>query len=142
MRPLRSPWQEIGWPGVAGLAALMAAAALAARPAPPAAPPPVVAAARAVAPLPQRVAQLLDLAQQQGVTVRRTEQRKVAEPAPGTLLSMPARSAYAGLRGFVELALLHDPDLALTTLRLQRGREGDAELEAELVWWLAAETAR
>lgn len=142
MSPLRSPWEEIGWPGVAGLVALAAAAALAVRPPPPPVPPPAAVESRAVAPLPQRVARLLDLAQRHQVAVRRTEQRGVSEPAAGTQLSMPARGAYAGLRGFVEAALLQDRDLALTALRMQRSRTGDTELEAELVWWLAAERAR
>lgn len=138
MKPLHSPWQEIGWPGLAGLAALALAAALGLRPAPP---PPAHAAAppQATAPLPQRLAGLLALAGPAGVVVRRTEQRSVAEPVAGTLLSMPARGGYAELRGFVEAALLQDPDLALLSLRLQRGRPGDAVLEAELVWWLAPE---
>lgn len=148
LRPVRSAWRTLGWPGVAGALALSGAAVVAGGKGPDQAAQveqaPVLSAPtmatlppmRAVPPVAERLAQLLELALREGVSVQRAEQRSRGGGEPGTQLNMPASGRYADLRRFVEAALLADPDLALESLRLRRGETSDDVLEAQFVWWM------
>ena len=87
----------------------------------------------------ERLARLLELALQEGVTVLRTEQRARGGGEPGTQLHMPARGGYEELRRFTEAALASDLALALESLRLHRRSEADPTLQAEFVWWIGGD---
>ena len=91
---------------------------------------------------PQRVAELLALAQQQGLVVDSTRQTWAAPAARSALplqrlqLVVSARGPYLGLRRFVAQALQHDPTLVLDQLQLSRPPSRSGELGAELHWSL------
>jgi hypothetical protein len=89
----------------------------------------------------QRLADLIELALHQGLTVTRTEHRLSVDADAGLerlVVSMPASGSYAQLRGFIELALQQDPALSLDSLKLQRANPQAAQLDADLVWSLHA----
>jgi hypothetical protein len=104
-----------------------------------------------------RVAQLVLLADQNGLQVLRLQQTPAAQAAaqaPGAAaatasaawvwqgLQMPVRGSYANLRQFVQAALQADPVLALQAVSLRRSAASDSgaegALEAELSWSLAS----
>lgn len=145
-------WAALGWPGLLGVLAWGAALVLdatlidagppaesAAAVAPATRTAGAAATAGPVAPVAERIADLVERALAEGLEVRRTEQRPmvpVAGSSEGVVLVMPVRASYADLRRFVETALRADPALALQALRLQRAQRDEPLLEARLEWWL------
>lgn len=90
---------------------------------------------------PRRVAELLALAQRQGLALRGTQQRlpglQRAQSTPGRLeLALQAEADYLQLRRFVAEALAQDTGLVLGSLRLQRADGRAQRLQAELQWVL------
>jgi Na+/H+-dicarboxylate symporter len=153
-----SGWPSWGWPAVTGLLALLAGLCLSlllapqwhgdaqllqaqalnvprkTKPPPKATSAPVALTWPAAALTPRRVAALLALATQHGVTVEQMQQR--ADPNGCIQLSLGAHAPYAALRQFVAAALAADAHLALTQLRMQRASAAAAELDAQLQWLL------
>lgn len=88
---------------------------------------------------PQRLADLLALAELHGVTVARSEQRLAREPGlpvERLQVSMPVHGRYAELRAFIDAALTADAGLSLDSLRLQRATGAGGGVDAELQWSL------
>jgi len=91
---------------------------------------------------PQRVADLLALAQHHGLQVDSTRQTWAPPPGRGALplqrlqLVLVARGPYAALRQFTAEALQHDDTLLLDQLRLARAPAQATALQAELQWSL------
>lgn len=146
-----------GWPGAAAVLALLAALPLAVGLVPhwqaeadaaqarahaaarrARAQPPVRDAAPELPSDPQpaeRVADLLELALQHGVTIDRTQQRTELEGGvPRLRLGTSARGGYAELRAFIAEALRREPALSLDSVQWRRASAQDAELQAELQW--------
>lgn len=161
--------QALGWPGLAGAAALLLAvvavmlgqrwdaqaAALQAearalraqaRPAVAAALPVSVQQWQAALPLPaarqQRLADLLELAIRLDLGGARTEHRlATAEGLERLRVTMPVTGPYAQVRRFVAAALAHDPALSLDAVKLRRPSPLSAEVDAELQWSLHGRAA-
>jgi hypothetical protein len=162
--------KTLGWPGLAGLAALALAVAavvlgqrwnaqaailqdearqLRARAAP------VAAAAAAPvsmqqwqAGLPpssarqQRLADLLELAIRLELNGARTEHRlAAAEGLERLRVTMPLTGSYAQIRRFIGSALAHDPALSLDAVKLRRASPLSADVDAELQWSLHGRAA-
>jgi hypothetical protein len=155
---LTSAWPAWGWPALVGVLALLtglwlslglapqwsadqqvlqAQVLLAPRraKAPVKAPAPLASLTwPAAAQTPSRVAALLALAPQHGVTIERAQQ---SADASGSLrLVLSARGGYGAVRQFVAAALANDAHLALTRVRMQRASAKTSDLEAELQWLL------
>jgi len=89
----------------------------------------------------QRLADLLELALRQGLTITRTEHRLNVDAEAGLerlVVNMPVSASYAQLREFIELALQQDPGLSLDSLKLQRANPQAVNVDADLVWSLHA----
>lgn len=167
-------WQRLlralGWPGLAGVAALVLAAAalllgqrwdaqavalqaearqLRARAAP------MIAAAAVPisvqqwqAALPpaterqQRLADLLELSIRLDLNGARTEHRlSTSEGLERLRVTMPVTGSYAQVRRFIGAALEHDPALSLDSIKLRRVSPMAAEVDAELQWSLHGRAA-
>ena len=90
-----------------------------------------------------RLADLIELALRQGLSVTRTEHRLSVDADAGLerlVVSMPVGGSYAQLRSFIELALQQDPGLSLDSLKLQRANPQAVQVDADLVWSLHART--
>lgn len=170
MKRLASLYKALGWPGVAGLAALLLAAVaivlgqrwdakaatlqaeakqLRAKAVP--------AAAAASAPISvqqwqaslpgsgdrqQRLADLLELAIRLDLNGARTEHRlSTAEGLERLRVTMPLTGSYAQVRRFVSAALAHDPALSLDSIKLRRVSPMSADVDAELQWSLHGRAA-
>lgn len=160
----------LGWPGLAGVAALLLAIAAAvlgqrwdaqaeqlqaearalraqARPAAAAAALPVgVQQWQAALPPPaarqQRLADLLELAIRLDLGGARTEHRlATVEGLERLRVTMPVTGPYAQVRRFVAAALAHDPALSLDAIKLRRPSPLSAEVDAELQWSLHGRAA-
>lgn len=160
----------LGWPGLAGLAALaLAIAAIVAgqrwdaqatrlqaevrelrtkaRPAAAAVAAPVsVQQWQATLPLPagrqQRLADLLELAIRLDLHAARTEHRLSASEGLERLrVTMPVTGSYAQLRRFIAAALERDPALSLDAVKLRRTSPMSADVDAELQWSLHGRAA-
>jgi hypothetical protein len=160
---------KLGWPGLAGVLALLLAAVagvaaqrwdaraealqaeirqLRARP---------VLAATAAAPISvqqwqaglppaaqrqQRLADLLELALRLDLVSTRTEHRlSQADGLERLRVSMPLSGSYAQLRRFIAAALAHDPALSLDAVKLRRTSPLTADVDAELQWSLHGRAA-
>jgi len=165
VKQLKAFFKALGWPGVAGLAALLLAAVaivmgqrwdsraaalqaeakqLRAKAQP--------AAAAASAPLSvqqwqaslppssdrqQRLADLLELAIRLDLNGARTEHRlSTAEGLERLRVTMPLTGSYAQVRRFVSAALAHDPALSLDSIKLRRVSPMATDVDAELQWSL------
>lgn len=156
--------KALGWPGIAGIAALLLAvfavvlgqrwdaqaAALQAeahalrakaRPAVAAAAPVSVqqwqAALPAASERQQRLADLLELSIRLELNGARTEHRlATAEGLERLRVTMPVTGSYAQLRRFIGAALEHDPALSLDAIKLRRVSPLSADVDAELQWSL------
>lgn len=167
---IKAMFRKLGWPGLAGLAALALAVAAVvlgqrwdaqavrlqaeardlrakARPA---------AAATAVpisvqqwqATLPasgsrqQRLADLLELSIRLDLVGARTEHRlSSTEGLERLRVTMPVTGSYAQLRRFIAAALEHDPALSLDAIKLRRVSPLSADVDAELQWSLHGRAA-
>lgn len=156
--------KALGWPGIAGVAALLLAvvaivlgqrwdaqaAALQAeahalrakaRPAVVTAMPVSVqqwqAALPAASARQQRLADLLELSIRLELNGARTEHRlATAEGLERLRVTMPVTGSYAQLRRFIGAALAHDPALSLDAVKLRRVSPLSADVDAELQWSL------
>lgn len=156
--------KALGWPGIAGVAALLVAvfavvlgqrwdaqaAALQAeahalrakaRPAVAAAAPVSVqqwqAALPAASERQQRLADLLELSIRLELNGARTEHRlATTEGLERLRVTMPVTGSYAQLRRFIGTALEHDPALSLDAIKLRRVSPLSADVDAELQWSL------
>ena len=101
--------------------------------------PPGAAAASAVWPTaeqaPARLADLVKLAEREGLDLRRSRERLDAGTAT-YVLEMQARGSYESLRSFLARAFAADAALALESLRIQRPASEGAALTIELQWRL------
>lgn len=162
-------WKALGWPGVAGLAALGLAVAVAllsqrwdtqaaalqaeaqalrakARPATATAGPVSVqqwqAALPTAATRQQRLADLLELAIRLDLNGARTEHRLASSEGLDRLrVSMPLTGSYAQIRRFIGAALAHDPALSLDAIKLRRVSPVSIDIDAELQWSLHGRAA-
>ncbi|MFG6414199.1 GspMb/PilO family protein [Roseateles sp. DC23W] len=169
MTRLQAIWKALGWPGVAGLAALglavlavlagqrwdaQAAAlqaeaqALRAKARPAAATAAPVSVQQWQAALPtaatrqQRLADLLELAIRLDLNGARTEHRLASGDGLERLrVSMPLTGNYAQIRRFIAAALAHDPALSLDAVKLRRASPVSADVDAELQWSLHGRAA-
>lgn len=90
----------------------------------------------------QRLAALLRLSAEQGLSGSRTEHRLSREGGLERLrVSMPLQGSYAQLRRLIEAALRQDPALSLDSLKLRRAGADQPLLEAELQWSLFSQSA-
>lgn len=157
--------KALGWPGIAGIAALALAvvaivlgqrwdaqaAALQAearalrakaRPTVAAAPLPVSvqqwqATLPAAGQRQQRLADLLELSIRLELNGARTEHRlATAEGLERLRVTMPVTGSYAQLRRFIAAALEHDAALSLDAIKLRRVSPMSADIDAELQWSL------
>jgi hypothetical protein len=157
--------KSLGWPGLAGVAALVlaivaivlgqrwdaeAAALLAearalrakARPVAAATALPVSvqqwqAALPAAAERQQRLADLLELSIRLELNGARTEHRlSTAEGLERLRVTMPVTGSYAQVRRLISAALAHDPALSLDAVKLRRVSPMSADVDAELQWSL------
>lgn len=161
--------KALGWPGIAGMAALVLAvvaivlaqrwdaqaAALQAeaqalrakaRPAVATAVPVSVqqwqAALPAASERQQRLADLLELSIRLELNGARTEHRlSTTEGLERLRVTMPVTGSYAQVRRFIASALAHDPALSLDAVKLRRASPMAAEVEAELQWSLHGKAA-
>lgn len=162
--------RALGWPGLAGLAALALAVAAVllgqrwdtqaarlqaearelrakARPAAAAASAPV-SALQWQASLPpsgsrqQRLADLLELSIRLDLAGARTEHRLSASEGLERLrVTMPVVGSYANVRRFIGAALEHDPALSLDAIKLRRVSPVATDVDAELQWSLHGRAA-
>ena len=162
--------KALGWPGLAGLAALglaVAAVVLAqrwdaqavklqaearelrakARPAMASVSAPV-SVQQWQATLPpsgarqQRLADLLELSIRLDLVGARTEHRlSTSEGLERLRVTMPVTGSYAQLRRFIGAALEHDPALSLDAVKLRRVSPMSADVDAELQWSLHGRAA-
>lgn len=168
--PLNRLVRALGWPGLAGLAALLlAVAAIAlgqrwdaraaalqaeartlrakARPAAAATAVPVSvqqwqAALPAAAARQQRLADLLELSIRMDLNSARTEHRLATNEGLERLrVTMPLTGSYAQVRRFIGAALAHDPALSLDALKLRRVSPVSTDVDAELQWSLHGRAA-
>jgi hypothetical protein len=168
MKPVVALLKSLGWPGLAGLLALVLVAvaglagqrwdaqatalqaearALRAKAAPVAASAPV-SAQQWQATLPphtdrqQRLADLLELALRLDLSGARTEHRlSTADGLERLRVTMPLTGSYAQLRRFIAAALEHDPALSLDAIKLRRVSPMTADVDAELQWSLHGRAA-
>ena len=163
--PLNRLVRALGWPGLAGLAALLLATAAIvlgqrwdaqaaalqaeahslrakARPAAVATAVPVSlqqwqAALPAAAARQQRLADLLELSIRMDLNSARTEHRlATSEGLERLRVTMPLTGSYAQVRRFIGAALAHDPALSLDAIKLRRVSPMSADVDAELQWSL------
>lgn len=162
--------KALGWPGLAGLAALVLAAVAIvfgqrwdaqsealqaeaqalrskARPAVAAASAPI-SVQQWQASLPpssdrqQRLADLLELSIRLELNGARTEHRlATAEGLERLRVTMPLTGSYAQIRRFIGAALAHDPALSLDSVKLRRVSPMATDLDAELQWSLHGRAA-
>jgi Type II secretion system (T2SS), protein M subtype b len=156
--------RALGWPGLAGVAALLLAAVavaagqrwdaqavalqaeareLRAKARPAAAAPAPLSAQQWQAALPtaagrqQRLADLLELGMRLELNGARTEHRlSTADGLERLRVTMPVTGSYAQLRRFIAAALANDPALSLDAIKLRRASPLSAEVDAELQWSL------
>lgn len=156
--------KALGWPGIAGMAALLLAvvaivlaqrwdaqaAALQAeaqalrakaRPAVATAVPVSVqqwqAALPAASERQQRLADLLELSIRLELNGARTEHRlSTTEGLERLRVTMPVTGSYAQVRQLIGAALAHDPALSLDAIKLRRASPLSADVDAELQWSL------
>jgi len=156
--------KSLGWPGLAGVAALVLAvvaivlgqrwdaqaAALQAeahalrakaRPATTTASPVSVqqwqAALPAAGERQQRLADLLELSIRLELNGARTEHRlSTAEGLERLRVTMPVTGSYAQVRRLISAALEHDPALSLDSIKLRRVSPMSTDVDAELQWSL------
>lgn len=157
--------RALGWPGLAGVAALVLAAlaivlgqrwdaqatalqaeahALRAKARPAAAATAVpVSLQQWQAGLPaaserqQRLADLLELSIRLDLNGARTEHRlSTAEGLERLRVTMPVTGSYAQVRRLISAALEHDPALSLDAIKLRRVGPMSADVDAELQWSL------
>lgn len=156
--------KALGWPGIAGMAALVLAvvaivlaqrwdaqaAALQAeaqalrakaRPAVATAVPVSVqqwqAALPAASERQQRLADLLELSIRLELNGARTEHRlSTTEGLERLRVTMPVTGSYAQVRQLIGAALAHDPALSLDAIKLRRASPLSADVDAELQWSL------
>lgn len=162
--------KALGWPGLAGIAALGLAVVAAllgqrwdaraatlraeaqelrakARPAAAAATAPVSLQQWQAALPPsgsrqQRLADLLELSIRLGLNGARTEHRlSSSEGLERLRVTMPVTGSYAQVRRFVAAALEHDPALSLDAIKLRRVSPMAADVDAELQWSLHGRAA-
>ncbi|MFG6457698.1 hypothetical protein [Roseateles sp. BYS96W] len=161
-----SRWgRALGWPGLAGLVALLLAAVMAwagqrwdaqatalqaearalrakARPAASVSAGPVSAQQWQAALPPasqrqQRLADLLELSLRLDLRGVRTEHRlTTTEGLERLRVTMPVTGPYAQVRRLIAAALAHDPALSLDAVKLRRVSPLSADVEAELQWSL------
>lgn len=170
MTPLHRLARALGWPGLAGLVALLLAAvaivagqrwdaqAVAlqaearglrakARPAVATQALPVsVQQWQATLPAPrdrqQRLADLLELGIRLDLNGTRTEHRlSTSEGLERLRVTMPLTGSYAQLRRFIGAALEHDPALSLDAIKLRRVSPVSTDVDAELQWSLHGRAA-
>jgi hypothetical protein len=170
MKPALALLKPLGWPGLAGLMALvLAAVALVlgqhwdahaaalqaqarelrakARPAAVVATAPIsVQQWQAALPAPaarqQRLADLLELAIRLDLNGARTEHRlSSTEGLERLRVTMPLTGSYAQIRRFIGAALEHDPALSLDAVKLRRASPLSADVDAELQWSLHGRAA-
>jgi hypothetical protein len=163
-------FKTLGWPGTAGLAALLLAVVAIvlgqrwdaqavklqaeARELRAKARPTVAAASAPVsvrqwqASLPpsssrqQRLADLLELSIRLDLNGARTEHRlSSSEGLERLRVTMPVTGSYAQLRRFIAAALEHDPALSLDAIKLRRVSPMAADVDAELQWSLHGRAA-
>lgn len=156
--------KALGWPGLAGVAALLLASvvivlgerwdaqaaalqaeaqALRAKARPVTATAVPVSTQQWQAALPasaerqQRLADLLELSIRLELNGARTEHRlSTAEGLERLRVTMPVTGSYAQLRRFIGAALEHDPALSLDAVKLRRVSPMSADVDAELQWSL------
>jgi len=161
--------KALGWPGLAGIAALLLAVVAVvlgqrwdaqavrlqaearelrakARPAAAASAPISVQQWQAALPpssdRQQRLADLLELSIRLDLNGARTEHRlSSSEGLERLRVTMPVTGSYAQLRRFIAAALEHDPALSLDALKLRRVSPMSAEVDAELQWSLHGRAA-
>jgi hypothetical protein len=157
--------KALGWPGLAGLAALVLAIVAIvlsqrwdaeatalqaearalrakARPAAVTTAQPVSvqqwqATLPAAAQRQQRLADLLELSIRLDLNGARTEHRLAASEGLERLrVTMPVTGSYGQVRRFIGAALEHDPALSLDSIKLRRVSPMSADVDAELQWSL------
>jgi hypothetical protein len=157
-------FKVLGWPGVAGLAALALAVVaivlgqrwdakaaalqaeakqLRAKAAPVAVAAAPVSVQQWQAALPpstdrqQRLADLLELSIRLELNGARTEHRlATSEGLERLRVTMPLTGSYAQIRRFIAAALEHDPALSLDAVKLRRASPMATDVDAELQWSL------
>lgn len=161
--------KSLGWPGLAGLAALLLAVVAAllgqrwdaqaaqlqaeartlrthARPAAAVAAPVSVQQWQAALPASserqQRLADLLELSIRIGLAGARTEHRlSSSEGLERLRVTMPVTGSYAQVRALISAALAHDPALSLDAVKIRRVSPLTADVDAELQWSLHGRAA-
>jgi len=156
--------KALGWPGLAGLAALVLAVvavalgqrwdaqaahlqaearALRAKARPAAVETAPVSVQQWQAALPpsrdrqQRLADLLELGIRLDLNGARTEHRlSTSEGLERLRVTMPVTGSYAQVRRFIGAALEHDPALSLDAIKLRRVSPISTDVDAELQWSL------
>lgn len=90
----------------------------------------------------QRLADLLELGIRLDLHGARTEHRlSSSEGLERLRVTMPVTGSYAQLRRFIGAALEHDPALSLDAVKLRRVSPMSADVEAELQWSLHGRAA-
>lgn len=85
----------------------------------------------------QRLADLLELSIRLDLNGARTEHRlSTAEGLERLRVTMPVTGSYAQVRRLVSAALEHDPALSLDAIKLRRVSPMSADVDAELQWSL------
>ncbi|MFG6485303.1 GspMb/PilO family protein [Roseateles sp. BYS78W] len=156
--------KSLGWPGLAGVAALVLAAvaivlgqrwdaqaaalqaeahALRAKARPATATVAPVSVQQWQAALPaagerqQRLADLLELSIRLELNGARTEHRlSTTEGLERLRVTMPVTGSYAQVRRLISAALAHDPALSLDSIKLRRVSPMSTDVDAELQWSL------
>lgn len=86
-----------------------------------------------------RLADLLEAAIKNGLSVERTEHALIIDATSGLerlRVAMPLAGPYPQLRAFIDTALGQDAALSLDALKLRRASATAATVEADLVWSL------
>ena len=90
----------------------------------------------------QRLADLLELSIRLDLNGARTEHRlSTGEGLERLRVTMPVTGSYVQLRRFIGAALAHDPALSLDSIKLRRVSPMAAEVDAELQWSLHGRAA-
>lgn len=90
----------------------------------------------------QRLADLLELSIRLDLNGARTEHRlATGEGLERLRVTMPLTGSYAQLRRFIAAALEHDPALSLDSIKLRRLSPMTADVDAELQWSLHGRAA-
>jgi len=85
----------------------------------------------------QRLADLLELSIRLDLNGARTEHRlSTTEGLERLHVTMPVTGSYAQVRRLISAALAHDPALSLDTIKLRRASPMSADVDAELQWSL------